>query len=149
MQNSHSSHKIGRLKAWFRRRWNSWLTCTVLSVVLIAYIAWQQGAFSGCTQQQLLRIACDGCFICALIFLVLYVIALCLRNGAFSYFRYGAASMMDSFSRRKGEAGEKRYENYADYLKKSSVQKRKSPALLVFGLGFLLFGFISLLLYMK
>lgn len=132
-----------------RRRWNPWLSCAVLSVVLLAYIAWRQGVFAGCSGQALLRAACDGCFVCALIFFSLHIIGLCVRNGAFSILRYGAASWSDTRAARKNGKDEKRYDNFADYLKKTSVKKRSSPAMPVFAGGFLALGLVFLLLYMK
>lgn len=149
MQKQRKKNLTDNFLRQLRRRWNSWLTCTVLSVVLIIYIALQQEVFSGYGTRDFWRIACDGCFVCALIYFSLFIIALCVRNGAFSFFRYGASSLSDSFSRRKGEEVEKRYEDFADYLKKTSSKKRNSPALLVFAAGFLVLGIAFLLLYMR
>lgn len=149
MENRQTDSPSGSFLRRLRRRWNSWLTCTALSIVLIVYIAWQQGIFSGGGTQELLRAACDGCFVCALTFFALYIIALCVRNGAFSILRYGAATWSDSRAARHNSDAQKRYDNFADYLKKNSAGKRGSPAMLVFAGGFLALGLVFLFLYMK
>ncbi|MGM9608059.1 MAG: DUF3899 domain-containing protein [Oscillospiraceae bacterium] len=132
-----------------RRRKAWWVICPVLSAVLIAYIFLKEGALSGLAARQILRIACDACFVCGLIYSALFVISLCVYLGAFDFLQYSAGLLTDSLFRKKEQETEKKHTDFADFLQKKEGNRRLNKACLVYGAGFLLAGTVFLVLYMR
>lgn len=132
-----------------RRRKAWWVICPVLSAVLVVYIFLKQGAFSGLAGREILRIACDACFVCGLIFAALFVISLCVYLGVFDFLQYSAVLLTDSLFRKKEREAEPKRTDFADFLLEKEGKRRLNKACLVYGTGFLLAGAVCLILYYR
>lgn len=138
---------LRRNRNWRRKAW--WVICPVLSAVLVVYVLLKQGAFSGLAAREILRIACDACFVCGLIFSALFVISLCVYLGAFDFLQYSAGLLTGSLFRKKEQETETKRTDFADYLLKKEGNRRLNKACLVYGAGFVLAGTVCLILYYR
>ncbi len=132
-----------------RKKWIWWVICPVFSVLLFAYLFWKQGGLAGMTGQEILRFACDGCFVCGLIFGVLYVINLCAYWGAFDFLQYSARLLSDSLFSGKDRDEEREHTDFADFVDGKNARRRLNIACLVYAAVFLLAGAALLVWYMN
>ena len=136
----------GRKRGWRKKNW--WVICSIVSVVLLTYIFLEQGG-PDLTGRELLRVACDACFICGLVFLCLFVIDLCIYLGAFDFLQYSAGKLLENLSRKKPVEEGKENTSFANFLFGKKGKRRLANACLIFAVGFLLAGAVFLVLWMR
>ena len=121
--------------------------CGAISAALIVYVFIKQGLFYGLSGRELLRVACDACVVCGLIFTSVFVLNLCHYHGAFDFMFYGVSMLGDMLFRKKEEETINKFMDFATYLRQNSENKRLNKIYLWFGLGFLVVGVCFLILY--
>ncbi len=132
-----------------RNKWIWWAICPAVSAVLFLYLFWRQGGFSALTDREILRLACDGCFVCGMIFGALFIIGLCAYWGAFDFLQYSAKILSDSLFSKNEEDEERVRPDFMNYANGKAARRRLNLACLVFAVVFLVAGFVLLAVYMQ